>query len=116
MSQFSVFFSFKGGVGRSSTLINAARALAKKGKDVVIIDLDIAAPGLDIFEGTDLKDTKREQDLKKEGYEPREENILSTKGVTEYLLKGIEEIRREKSPKFPPIVNETTTDESYVYR
>ena len=50
-----VFFSFKGGVGRSSSLMNVGRELAKRGKDVVIVDLDIAAPGVDIFEGTDLK-------------------------------------------------------------
>jgi len=50
-----VFFSFKGGVGRSSSLMNVGRELAKRGKDVAIVDFDIAAPGVDIFEGTDLK-------------------------------------------------------------
>ncbi len=118
MSQFAVFFSFKGGVGRSSTLINAARALAKKGKDVVVIDLDIAAPGLDIFEGTDLKLTKKELELKEEGYKPSKgnENTPLTKGVTEYMLKGIEQIKRKESLQFPPMVNKKKTDESYVYR
>lgn len=40
------FYSYKGGVGRTMFLANAARLLASQGKKVVAIDLDLEAPGL----------------------------------------------------------------------
>ncbi|MFP3091574.1 AAA family ATPase [Treponema sp. TIM-1] len=41
-----VFFSIKGGVGRSTALAAAAWALAEKGKKVMVLDLDLESPGL----------------------------------------------------------------------
>jgi len=43
------FYSFKGGVGRTTTLGIVARQLAKIGYHVVTIDLDLEAPGLGRF-------------------------------------------------------------------
>lgn len=40
------FYSYKGGVGRTLLLANAARFLAMLGKRVVAVDLDLEAPGL----------------------------------------------------------------------
>jgi MinD-like ATPase involved in chromosome partitioning or flagellar assembly len=40
------FFSFKGGVGRTTALVACAWQLARAGKKVVAIDLDLEAPGL----------------------------------------------------------------------
>lgn len=40
------FYSFKGGVGRTTSLVSCAWQLAREGKRVVIIDLDLEAPGL----------------------------------------------------------------------
>ncbi len=40
------FYSYKGGVGRSMLLANAARYLAMHGKGVVALDFDFEAPGL----------------------------------------------------------------------
>jgi MinD-like ATPase involved in chromosome partitioning or flagellar assembly len=40
------FFSFKGGVGRTTLLASTALQLAAEGKRVVAIDLDVEAPGL----------------------------------------------------------------------
>ncbi len=54
------FYSFKGGMGRTTALAAAAMVLAQKGKNVLMIDTDIEAPGLatlfldedDVREGT----------------------------------------------------------------
>lgn len=43
---FIVFYSFKGGVGRSMALINVAAILAGRGRRVLAIDLDLEAPGI----------------------------------------------------------------------
>jgi cellulose biosynthesis protein BcsQ len=41
-----VFASFKGGVGRSTALAIAAADLARRGNNVLVLDLDLEAPGL----------------------------------------------------------------------
>ncbi len=43
------FYSYKGGVGRSLALANIAALLVKAGRNVVLIDFDLEAPGLDSF-------------------------------------------------------------------
>ncbi|GGB54699.1 hypothetical protein GCM10011505_39600 [Tistrella bauzanensis] len=45
-AQRVVFFSIKGGVGRSTALAAAARHLAEAGRRVLVIDLDLESPGL----------------------------------------------------------------------
>jgi cellulose biosynthesis protein BcsQ len=40
------FYSYKGGVGRSMALANAAHILAQFGLRVLMIDFDLEAPGL----------------------------------------------------------------------
>lgn len=41
-----VFFSLKGGVGRSTALALWARQLCREGKNVLVMDMDLEAPGL----------------------------------------------------------------------
>ncbi|MCU0287548.1 MAG: pentapeptide repeat-containing protein [Acidobacteria bacterium] len=43
---FSTFYSFKGGVGRTLTLVNTAVELTRRGYSVFIWDMDIEAPGI----------------------------------------------------------------------
>lgn len=43
---FITFYSFKGGVGRSMAAINVAGILASRGFRVLVIDMDLEAPGL----------------------------------------------------------------------
>jgi Mrp family chromosome partitioning ATPase len=46
MSVFVAFYAYKGGTGRTLTLVHTAWALAREGRRVVLIDLDLAAPSL----------------------------------------------------------------------
>lgn len=41
------FYSFKGGVGRTTTAAMTALTLAREGKRVVVVDLDLEAPGIE---------------------------------------------------------------------
>lgn len=42
----ATFYSFKGGVGRTTALVSCAWQLAAAGKQVCVVDLDLEAPGL----------------------------------------------------------------------
>ena len=43
------FYSYKGGVGRSMALANVAECFRERGLDVVMVDWDLEAPGLESF-------------------------------------------------------------------
>jgi MinD-like ATPase involved in chromosome partitioning or flagellar assembly len=43
------FYSYKGGVGRTLALVNGAVLLARSGRNVLLVDFDLEAPGLDSF-------------------------------------------------------------------
>lgn len=46
----TTFYSFIGGVGRTMALVNAAVSLAMKGRNVLVVDFDLEAPGLDTLD------------------------------------------------------------------
>ncbi|HWS84426.1 MAG TPA: AAA family ATPase [Ktedonobacteraceae bacterium] len=48
------FYSFKGGVGRSTSLALVANLLATRGRRVVMIDFDLEAPGLSFMHPIDI--------------------------------------------------------------
>jgi hypothetical protein len=62
---FVTFYSFKGGVGRSMALINTAGILAGRGFRVLVIDLDLEAPGLSYLDPS-------APDASPSGQEPRQ--------------------------------------------
>ena len=41
------FYSFKGGAGRTMALTNVGLQLAMEGRRVLLVDMDLEAPGLD---------------------------------------------------------------------
>jgi cellulose biosynthesis protein BcsQ len=45
-----VFYSFKGGVGRTISLLSTAYSLARRGRKVVVADWDLQAPGLSLMD------------------------------------------------------------------
>lgn len=52
------FYSYKGGVGRTFALVNTAWELASRGRNVLIVDFDLEAPGLDTFPAMLVSDPK----------------------------------------------------------
>src|SRR5260370_31167254 len=49
MGDIITFYSYKGGVGRTMALANAAVLLARWGYKVLIVDWDLEAPGLEFY-------------------------------------------------------------------
>ena len=43
------FYSYKGGVGRSMALLNVGYTLASHGRHVLMVDMDLEAPGISSF-------------------------------------------------------------------
>jgi hypothetical protein len=56
---FITFYSFKGGVGRSMAAINVAGILASRGFRVLVIDMDLEAPGLSFLANAAQADEPR---------------------------------------------------------
>ncbi|MCP4351104.1 MAG: ParA family protein [Desulfobacterales bacterium] len=66
MGQIITFYSFKGGTGRSMALANIAVLLARWNHNVLIVDWDIEAPGLEMFFKEffpDVKSVKRKKGI-----------------------------------------------------
>ena len=49
MAECVMFYSYKGGAGKTSTLLNVGAILAREGHKIGVTDLDIEAPGLGPF-------------------------------------------------------------------
>lgn len=59
MAWIITFNSFKGGSGRSTTCLNIAAQLARRGKRILVIDLDIDGPGLSTLLNLTDKEVER---------------------------------------------------------
>lgn len=55
------FYSFKGGVGRSTALGLVAGILATRNRRVVMVDFDLEAPGISVLFRSDTENFNREQ-------------------------------------------------------
>ncbi len=74
------FYSFKGGVGRTMALVNAAVHLAERGRRVLLVDFDLEAPGLDTF--------------------PLLRSESSTPGLVDYVLRYLTDDRAPRVGDF----------------
>jgi hypothetical protein len=80
------FYSFKGGVGRSMMLANAAELLYQRGLNVLMIDFDLEAPGLERFfssAGTLVPDNLLAAGLTKV---PEHAELVRARGVLDLLI------------------------------
>ena len=93
------FFSFKGGVGRTSALVATALTLARNGHRVAVVDLDLEAPGLATIFSPDnsnnlgVIDYLLEKKIQEQNWKLRthlisinEPTLLGDDGETIYLL------------------------------
>jgi cellulose biosynthesis protein BcsQ len=82
------FFSFKGGVGRTSALAATALTLARNGHRVAVVDLDLEAPGLATIFGESVEDSS------------------GVYGVIDYLLE-----KRVQGAEWKPTLESLTDDQ-----
>ena len=85
----STFYSFKGGVGRTLSLINVAYELVARGNKVTVIDFDLEAPGMQTFS------------LFKNAF--NKNKTLKISGVADYINDYVASL--SKKPEIPKISN-----------
>jgi len=91
-----VFYSFKGGVGRTTALANVAYCLAQRGRKVVVADWDLHAPGLSLMpEFQPPGEGPAEEGLLEYIHSLREANQARMKGEPEPKLKLLADIVRQ---------------------
>ena len=87
------FYSYKGGTGRSMALANVAWVLASSGKQVLVIDWDLEAPGLHRYFHPFLKDKE----------------LTSTDGLMDFVIQYAERAvmkdERKKADWYKPYAN-----------
>jgi MinD-like ATPase involved in chromosome partitioning or flagellar assembly len=83
------FYSFRGGVGRTLALVNVGVELASKGRNVLLVDFDLEAPGIPTF---DLFSS-----------------LTDTPGVVEYVS---EYLRTSRAPNVREFITPCTALES----
>ena len=81
-------YSYKGGTGRTTTTANIASILAKKGKNVLCVDMDIEGPGLNVL--FDIDQNK----LIKEGHHFLQDYLSGAKFDIDAMI-DINKVRRE---------------------
>lgn len=90
------FYSYKGGVGRSMAVMNVAYTLAGRGRHVLVVDMDLEAPGLSGF-------LQRSQELAEpEAAHPKD--ILTFIGDAIASLKSGGEVE-QVAKTLPPLSN-----------
>ncbi|MGQ3887859.1 KGGVGR-motif variant AAA ATPase [Legionella sp. CNM-1927-20] len=75
---FTTFYSYKGGVGRTSALVNSALLRAFSGDRVVVLDFDLEAPGVTSYLNEIAQKNNKNVDLD------------TRRGILDYLYDAIE--------------------------
>jgi hypothetical protein len=86
------FYSYKGGTGRSLAVANVAWVLASSGKQVLVIDWDLEAPGLHRYFRPFLNDP----------------DLASTKGLIDFIVECVFESAGNPSATVPSLLDFAT--------
>lgn len=81
------FYSFKGGVGRTTALTHVAAILAMRGRKVVVVDLDLEAPGLSSAFGLEAPLYGLVDYFYERAYMPDDEEVKPAISVTEIFCE-----------------------------
>lgn len=104
------FYSFKGGMGRTTSLTSSALVLAKKGYNVLAIDTDIEAPGLSSFFFDDSRIVKGTVDF----FVEYQANESYAPDMRDYLIEVDDVSLKEGIPGEIFVIPAGRTDESYL--
>lgn len=86
------FYSYKGGVGRSMALANVADRLSAAGLDVLMIDFDLEAPGLEHYFPVNTSEVQEQLGLIDFIYTYMEAmSIGAGEGAVDTVLEGVED-------------------------
>ena len=80
------FYSFKGGVGRSMMLANAAEHFYRRGLDVLMVDFDLEAPGLERFFSKPAQDGQSKSVATAGPSLPDHATLVESRGVMDLLV------------------------------
>jgi len=99
------FYSFKGGVGRSMMLANAAEHLSQRGLKVLMVDFDLEAPGLERFFS---RMNANDEDEPNSTPLPDHSQLVASRGIVD-LLVSFKTLQALPPPEpLPPV--ESTAD------
>ena len=104
------FYSFKGGMGRTTSLAASALLLAKKGYNVLAIDTDIEAPGLSTFFFDDSHIVKGTVDF----FVEYQANEFYAPDMLDYLIEVHDVSLKEEIPGEIFIIPAGQTDKPYL--
>lgn len=104
------FYSFKGGMGRTTALAASALLLAKKGYNVLAIDTDIEAPGLSSFFFDDSRIVCGTVDFFIEYQASKSYNP----NMQDYLLEVMDETLKEEIPGEIFVIPAGRTNSTYL--
>jgi tetratricopeptide (TPR) repeat protein len=105
--QTFTFYSFKGGVGRSMAVLNLAYALVARGRHVLVLDMDLEAPGLSgfLYRNDEIAGCARFDIVDLVGWASSAAlplDPLSFPPLTDYVVPVV----REKLEKIPRVLSE----------
>ncbi len=117
------FYSYKGGVGRTMSLVNIACLIAKQNKKVLLIDWDLEAPGLhNFFKQTKPKEVNGFVDLMTDVIaETKKESANNEVAYVEFLTNNLHQyiqngIKIDRSEYKLDIITAGKFDSDYTHK
>jgi Mrp family chromosome partitioning ATPase len=99
------FYSYKGGVGRTMAVVNVAMTLAQNGFRVMVVDLDLLAPGVQQYPGfREAVKSSTGSAAESDGhssYVPPSERNLGEGGILDLVERQLWSLVRSKKERSP---------------
>jgi hypothetical protein len=124
MGKIITFYSYRGGAGKTTTIVNIAKILSHKGYKVLIVDLDLETPSMHYYIGNKdkkgffnlLLDYKEYMRDEHDDYEITLENFMICKGYIQTITDNISFVSAgEINPDYPKDVTSFDWDNFYKH-